>query len=92
MEEIGEIIEGLIKKDSDSIKEDVKELKEGVMVLEKIVNGSSIQLNYDEIILHVDALEINLSMIKEDMFKISVMDKIREEWKEITEEEELKKK
>ena len=43
MEEIGEIIEGLIKKDSDSIKEDVKELKEGVMVLEKIVNGSSIQ-------------------------------------------------
>ena len=25
-------------------------------------------------------------------FKISVMDNIREEWKEITEEEELKKK
>ena len=46
---------------------------------------SDIQLIYEEIIPHVE-------IIKESLFKISVLEKIREKWKEITEEEELKKK
>ena len=97
MEEIREIIEGLIKEHWDSIKEEFKELKGGMVhfMFDGVVpkghvdlenpSESDIQLIYEEIIPHVE-------IIKESLFKISVLEKIREKWKEITEEEELKKK
>ena len=79
MEEIGEIIEGLIKEEWDSTKVEFKELKEQIMELDKFINNkedseSNIQLIYEEIIPHIEN-------IKESLFKISVMDKISGEWK-----------
>ena len=78
MEEIREIIEGLIKEEWDSTKVEFKELKEQIMELDKFINNkedseSDIQLIYEEIIPHIEN-------IKESLFKISVMDKISGEW------------
>lgn len=98
MEEIREIIEGLIKEEWDSTKVEFKELKEQIMELDKFINNkedseSDIQLIYEELIpLIYEELIPHIENIKESLFKISVLEKIREEWKEITEEEELKKK
>lgn len=79
MEEIREIIEGLIKEEWDYTKVEFKELKEQIMELNKFINNkedseSDIQLIYEELIPHIET-------IKESLFKISVLEKIREEWK-----------
>ena len=88
MEEIRAIIEGLTKEEWDSTKVEFKELKEQIMELDKFINNkedseSDIQLIYEEIIPHIEN-------IKESLFKISVLEKIKGKWK--AEEEELKKK
>ena len=73
-------IDVLIKENWDFIKNvEFKALKEQITELDKFINDketseSDIQLIYEEIIPHIEN-------IKESLFKISVLEKIREEWK-----------
>ena len=71
MGEIREIIEGLIKENRGSLDVEFKVLS---LLFYKYNSESDIQLIYEEIIPHIEA-------IKEYLFKISVLDKIAEEWK-----------